>query len=125
MTPQALNPDFVILYVADTMKSVAFYTRLLGAPPVEASPGFAMYALAPGRMLGLWAREGVHPPAGTPGGSELACTVPDAATVSAVHAQWREAGIPIAQAPTAMDFGFTFTALDPDGHRVRVFAPAG
>ena len=26
-------------------------------------------------------------------------------------------------APTAMDFGFTFVALDPDGHRLRVFAP--
>jgi hypothetical protein len=22
-----------------------------------------------------------------------------------------------------MDFGFTFVALDPDGHRLRVFAP--
>jgi hypothetical protein len=29
----------------------------------------------------------------------------------------------IAQAPTAMDFGMTFVALDPDGHRLRVFAP--
>jgi hypothetical protein len=31
-------------------------------------------------------------------------------------------GLPIAQAPTAMDFGPTFVALDPDGHRLRVFA---
>jgi len=23
-----------------------------------------------------------------------------------------------------MDFGFTFVALDPDGHRLRVFAPS-
>jgi hypothetical protein len=27
------------------------------------------------------------------------------------------------QSPIAMDFGFTFTAVDPDGHRLRVFAP--
>jgi hypothetical protein len=26
--------------------------------------------------------------------------------------------------PTKMDFGTTFVALDPDGHRLRVFAPA-
>ncbi len=32
--------------------------------------------------------------------------------------------LPIAQPPTAMDFGLTFVALDPDGHRLRVFAPA-
>ena len=29
------------------------------------------------------------------------------------------------QAPTRMDFGLTFTASDPDGHRLRVFSPAG
>jgi hypothetical protein len=23
-----------------------------------------------------------------------------------------------------MDFGYTFVALDPDGHRLRVYAPA-
>ena len=28
------------------------------------------------------------------------------------------------QAPTDLDFGRTFVALDPDGHRLRVFAPA-
>lgn len=36
----------------------------------------------------------------------------------------RERGLSIAQAPVAMDFGMTFVALDPDGHRLRVFAPA-
>jgi hypothetical protein len=29
------------------------------------------------------------------------------------------------QPPTDMDFGRTFVALDPDGDRLRVFAPAG
>ena len=33
-------------------------------------------------------------------------------------------GIEILQKPTRMDFGFTFVGLDPDGHRLRVFAPA-
>jgi len=28
----------------------------------------------------------------------------------------------VRQEPTDMDFGFTFTMADPDGHRLRVFA---
>jgi catechol 2,3-dioxygenase-like lactoylglutathione lyase family enzyme len=31
---------------------------------------------------------------------------------------------PAEQSPTELDFGRTFVALDPDGHRLRVFAPA-
>ena len=33
------------------------------------------------------------------------------------------ASLAIAQAPATLDFGHTFVALDPDGHRLRVFAP--
>ena len=33
-------------------------------------------------------------------------------------------GVKILQPPTDMDFGRTFVALDPDGHRLRVFAAA-
>ena len=58
------HPNFVILYVDNPSVSVAFYSGVLGGPPVEASPTF-------------------------------------------------------------MDFGYTFTAKDPDGHRLRVFAPGG
>ena len=28
---------------------------------------------------------------------------------------------PILRAPTQLDFGYTFTSADPDGHRVRIF----
>ncbi len=47
-----------------------------------------------------------------------------------VSARWRLAllpllpldrGLTIAQAPSDMDFGRTFVALDPDGHRLRVY----
>jgi predicted DNA-binding transcriptional regulator YafY len=40
------------------------------------------------------------------------------------HADWSRRGLKIAQPPTDMDFGRTFVALDPDGHRLRVFVPA-
>ncbi|WP_277425783.1 hypothetical protein [Lysobacter enzymogenes] len=41
-----------------------------------------------------------------------------------MHADWRGRGWPIVQAPVELDFGRTFVALDPDGHRLRVFSPA-
>jgi len=119
-----MQPNFVILYVDSPAKSAAFYADLLGKPPLESSPTFVMFALDSGVMLGLWSRDTVAPAANTPGGSELAFTVTDGAAVTAKHTDWRERGLRIAQAPVDMDFGTTFVALDPDGHRLRVFAPA-
>jgi catechol 2,3-dioxygenase-like lactoylglutathione lyase family enzyme len=117
--------NFVILYVESPAASAAFYTKLLGRPPVESSPTFAMFAMDSGLMLGLWSRHTVEPAAGgTPGAGEIAFTVADPAAVRAQHADWAKHGLRIIQPPAQMDFGFTFTALDPDGHRLRVFAPS-
>ncbi|SMH47914.1 VOC family protein [Azospirillum agricola] len=121
-----LNVDFVLLYVDSPTASVAFYTDLLGRPPVEASPTFAMFAMDSGLMLGLWARHTVEPRAEVPpASSEIAFVVPDPDAVRSTCAGWAARGLPIVQEPTAMDFGHTFVALDPDGHRLRVFAPNG
>ena len=118
------DPNFLILYVDSPAKSAAFYERLLGRKPADASPNFAMFSLDGGLVLGLWARGDVRPPARLSGGGHEICfTVQDHTAVDQLHAQWREQGLPIAQAPTEMDFGYTFTALDPDEHRLRVFAP--
>jgi predicted enzyme related to lactoylglutathione lyase len=117
-------PSFLILYVDSLMNSATFYERLFGRKPVEASPGFALFALEGGLKLGLWARADVKPPSHVAGGSHEICfTVPDDAGVDQLHASWREQGISIAQPPVTLDFGYTFTALDPDEHRLRVFAP--
>ncbi len=117
------SPNFIILYVSSVTASAEFYTGLLGKAPLEASPGFAMFALDNGVMLGLWKKEGVMPAATPVGGSELGFSVADKAQVQARHAEWSGRGLVIAQPPTDMDFGHTFVALDPDGHRLRVFAP--
>lgn len=117
------TPDLVLLYVADTLASTSFYTRLLGQEPVEASAGFALFVLPSGLKLGLWKAAAVQPAAGQPGGGELAFELADEAALRALHAQWQQQGLPIAQAPVAMDFGVTFVACDPDGHRLRAFAP--
>ena len=116
------KPALVLLYVENVQRSAAFYRDLLGAAPVEESPTFAMLPLAGGLMLGLWGRAGVVPAPGAVGGGEIDFSVADAAAVDATHADWVAAGRKIAQAPTDMDFGRTFVALDPDGHRLRVMA---
>ncbi|MEJ6000435.1 VOC family protein [Paucibacter soli] len=124
--PQANSqPNFLILYVASPLASASFYTRLLGREPVEASPGFAMFALDGGMMLGLWTRADVQPAASAQAGAtELCFAQDDAAAVDALLAKWAGLGLPIIQAPTQMDFGYTFCAADPDGHRLRVFHAA-
>jgi catechol 2,3-dioxygenase-like lactoylglutathione lyase family enzyme len=117
------DPNFVILYVDNPPASARFYAELLGKQPVEASATFAMFALDSGLMLGLWSRHTVEPAATGVGGGELCFAVADAGAVRAAYADWGKRGLRVAQAPMALDFGFTFVALDPDGHRLRVFAP--
>lgn len=115
--------NYVLLYVDNPPASATFYGDLLGKTPLDVSPTFALFAMNAGLMLGLWSKTGVEPkPVGAPGGSEIAIKVGDADAVRATYADWVKRGLPIAQAPTDMDFGPTFVALDPDGHRLRVFA---
>ena len=117
--------SFVILYVRDVAKSQAFYADLLGKPAIEASPGFAMFPVAPGVKLGLWRADEVEPPANPPGGGELCITTGSQAAVDAMATAWAARGVTIALKPTRLDFGYSFVALDPDGHRLRVFMPMG
>ncbi|CAN7249275.1 VOC family protein [Bosea sp. LjRoot9] len=119
-----LDANFIILYVDSPLASARFYADLLGREPLDSSATFAMFALPSGIMLGLWSRHTVEPAAGAAGGgAEIAMTVADAAAVDAAHADWAARGLAILQVPTDLDFGRTFVALDPDGHRLRVFAP--
>jgi predicted enzyme related to lactoylglutathione lyase len=124
-----LTFNFVQLYVKSAAASAAFYEDLLGQKPMLSASTFAMLPLRDtvsrneGMFLGLWARNDVQPEAaGQPGASEIAFVVETADTVQRVHAEWCGKGIRILQPPTEMDFGTTFTATDPDGHRIRVFS---
>src|SRR5271165_4120342 len=114
---------FLLVYVKDVAASQSFYASILGRGAIESSPTFAMLPAAPNLMLGLWKRDGVKPTANAAGGGEIAFTASSPTEVDALHDEWRARGVAIAQAPTAMDFGYTFVALDPDGGRLRVFAP--
>jgi catechol 2,3-dioxygenase-like lactoylglutathione lyase family enzyme len=121
-----IDPNFLLLYVADVGTSVAFWSDVLGRAPHERSDGFAMLPLRDGVMLGLWKVGGVAPPAHlTGGGTEIAFAVGDRESVDRIHTDWSDRKYAILQTPTDMEFGRTFTAADPDGHRLRVFCPAG
>jgi catechol 2,3-dioxygenase-like lactoylglutathione lyase family enzyme len=119
------NFNFVLLYVENPQASAAFYADLLGRPVIDSRPGFAMLPLSDSVTLGLWLRKDVEPAAvAPPGGSEVSFTVADAAAVEATCADWKRRGLKIIQQPVQKDFGHTFVATDPDGHRLRVVAPA-
>lgn len=117
------DPDFVLLYVKNPAESAALYADLLGKAPVDSSPHFVMFALESGVKLGLWAANDVQPEADAAGGGELAFTVGSKAAVRELCEHWRRRGLRVVQPPVQMDFGHTATAVDPDGHRLRVFAP--
>jgi len=116
-------PNYTILYVNDPLRSAAFYSRLLWKQPVAVSPTFCLFELDSGLMLGLWSKHTVEPAATvTGGGSEVGFAVASNEAVEAIYNDWVTWGMTIVQRPIEMDFGFTFVALDPDNHRLRVFA---
>ena len=116
--------NYVLLAVREPGKSAQLYTRLLGREPVENSPTFVLYVLPTGLKVGLWQADEIEPKPLPAGGVELSFTEDSREAVDATHDECRRLGLRIVQEPTAMDFGYTFVAEDPDGHRLRPFVPA-
>lgn len=113
------NLNMTILFVKSPEESAKFYSKLLGVQPLEVAKTFAMFKLPNGAELGLWSKETAEPKVeAQPGSSEIAFS-DDA--VDDVYARFQKLGAEILQKPTDMDFGRTFVALDPDGHRIRVY----
>lgn len=118
-----MNLDYHTLYVENPPRSESFYNKIFNFPARESGPTFVLYDMPMGNKLGLWARDEVQPKSDqAKGGSELTFSVSDKNTVLEIYNDWKSKGIPMIQDPTDMDFGYTFVALDPDGHRLRVFA---
>lgn len=115
------NPSlgFVLLFVANPQKSSLFYQDILGIKPIEESPTFVMFALPNGVMLGLWSKYTAEPRVEASAGAMDICFAAD--DVDAMFEAWGKKHVTMAQKPTDMDFGRTFVALDPDGHRIRIY----
>jgi len=113
------NLGFVLLLVKNPIESAAFYSKFFGIKPIEQSPTFVMFMLTNGVMLGLWSIYTVEPKTmALPGATEICFAVED---VDAIYNVWGLQGITIIQKPIDMDFGRTFVAIDPDGHRIRIY----
>jgi predicted enzyme related to lactoylglutathione lyase len=112
-----------LLYVDNPETSAAFYRRLLGQAPVELSPTFALFVLSNGLKLAMWSKHSVEPAAtATGGGGEIGfmCELPQ--QVDVLYQRWSEQGLKMIQPPVTLDFGYSFVACDPDGHRLRVYS---
>ena len=119
------KPSTLLQYVRDVAASATVYSGILGKPPVEQSPGFALFLLGDGAALGLWQRDDVQPAVSAQAGAaELAMLVAKPETVQQTHDAWRALGVQILQAPVTLEFGHTFVGVDPDGHRLRVYSRA-
>ncbi len=114
------DPNLVLFYVKNPAKSEEFYKNLLDTQPIESSPTFAMFIMKTGLRLGLWAKEDIERSSNR-GGMELSFQVNSNEMVDEIHKQWSDKEISIIQAPTQMDFGYTFVGIDPDEHRLRIF----
>jgi len=122
---QLANPtfDWTLAYVADPLKSADLYAKIFGMEAVDRAPTFSMFVLPNGNKVGFWLKGDVEPKATPAGGIEIGFTEQSKEAVAARADTFRALGLTMLQEPTEMDFGFTFTAADPDGHRIRVFAP--
>ena len=123
-TEPVFTPNSVILYISDVKASTGFYRKILGSGPVETYPGFSVFSLSDGMTLGLQAADQIEP-AAEPyiGGGELSLSnVESADVVDRLYARWKALGISMVLEPTTLEFGYTFVAADPDGHRLRVCA---
>ncbi|KZL29402.1 VOC family protein [Pseudovibrio sp. Ad37] len=117
------KPNSVILYVEDVEKSTKFYADVLQSSPVERFQEFSLFSLGDDVTLGLQSAQGIDPkPQPSFGGFELSLSDVSREEVDQVYSLWQEKGIPIVLEPTDLDFGYTFVATDPDGHRLRVCA---
>lgn len=118
--------NYHLLYVSSPLQSAEFYSRLLQLSPIEQSPGFALFALPSGLKLGMWLKTAVVPPLTSlqqVAHTELDFAVTSRADVDAWHDKARQLGVDVLQAPTSLDFGYSLTLADLDGHRLRVFYP--
>ncbi len=63
--------NYLLLAARDPQKSAETYTKILGGPPVENSPGFVLYVLDNGIKIGLWKTDEIEPKAKPAGGIEV------------------------------------------------------
>ncbi len=114
--------DSFILYVTDIHSSMDFYSKAFDCEPTLLSPTFAAITFASNVKITLKQSDALTPVSKvTGGGTELSMPVTDKHTLENLYKEWSEKGIQFEQAPEESVFGINFVAVDPDGHRIRIF----
>jgi lactoylglutathione lyase len=114
MAVQLQTPDYIVIYVNDMARSVAFYRDLLGLPLKFTTPGWSEFrtggtTLALHRHMGGSASQ-TGPAAGS---ASLVFALDD---LQGTYEELKAAGANFSLAPTAQPSGQTFAILhDPDG----------
>lgn len=121
-----IDPNMIIFYVNNLNISRDFYKNLLGIEPMDKEDKFTIFPLKSGLRLGLWAKEAVKPGVTKHDNSEvtgeLSFQVAEDEEIDHLYTKWSNKNVTIIQAPSMLDFGYTFVGLDPDNNRLRVFS---
>ncbi len=114
--------DSFVLYVTDVKKSMGFYSKAFDCEAELLSPTFATLEFADNVKITLKQTTDLTPMSEIKGGgTELSIALSDKATFEQLFDAWKNNGIEFAQEIEASVFGFNFVAVDPDGHRIRIF----
>ncbi|QAV24595.1 VOC family protein [Proteus hauseri] len=117
------KPNSIIIYAKDVDKSTDFYAKILKSAPLERYREFSVFALSSDFILGIQSKTGIDPkPQAQFGGFEICMSDITYDKVNKIYQQWCGLKVEIEMPPKQLDFGYTFVALDPDGHRLRVCA---
>ena len=117
------NIDSFVLYVTDIHRSMDFYSKAFDCEPTLLSPTFAAITFASNVKITLKQSDTLTPISKvTGGGTELSIALTDKQALENLYKEWKAKGIQFKQAPEESVFGINFVAIDPDGHRIRIFA---
>ncbi|MEZ9654798.1 VOC family protein [Vibrio splendidus] len=115
--------DSFVLYVENIHRSMDFYAKAFECEPKQLSPTFAALDFADNVKITLKQSDFLTPASTIRGGgTELSMPLADKETLKILYKAWKEKGIQLEQAPEESIYGINFLAVDPDGHRIRVFA---
>ncbi len=118
-----LTIDSIVLYVENVQLSMAFYEKAFECQPTLLSPTFAVVEFAENVKITLKQADALTPSSQVRGGGmELSIPAPSGAELDNLFEKWKQLGVTFAQDREESVYGINFVALDPDGHRLRVFA---
>ncbi len=111
--------DSFVFYDTVIHLSIDFYSIDFDCEQTLLSPTFAALTFASNVKITLKQSDALTP---TGGGTELSIAMTGKQALENLYKEWKAKGIQFEQAPEESVFGINFVAIDPDGHRIRIFA---